>query len=40
MSLYDTTKYNWLQGRRVRMLAELHRTVDPRPEWLELEAEA
>jgi len=35
-SLYDTTKYGWLQGRQVWMLAKLHRTVDPRPEWLEL----
>ena len=37
-SLYDTTKYGWLQGRQVWMLAKLHRTVDPRPEWLELAA--
>lgn len=35
-SVYDTTKYGWLQGRQAWMLAKLYRTVDPRPEWLEL----
>jgi N-acylglucosamine 2-epimerase len=35
-SLYDTTKYGWLQGRQVWMLAKLYRTVEERPEWLEL----
>jgi N-acylglucosamine 2-epimerase len=35
-SLYDRTKYGWLQGRQVWMLAKLHRTVDARPEWLDL----
>lgn len=35
-SVYDTTKYGWLQGRQAWMLAKLYRTVDQRPEWLEL----
>jgi len=35
-SVYDRTKYGWLQGRQVWMLAKLYRTVDPRPEWLDL----
>jgi N-acylglucosamine 2-epimerase len=35
-SIYDRTKYGWLHGRQVWMLAKLYRTVEPRPEWLEL----
>ena len=35
-SVYDRTKYGWLQWRQVWMLAKLYRTVDQRPEWLEL----
>ena len=35
-SLYDRTKYGWLQGRQAWMLAKLYRTVDQRREWLEL----
>jgi N-acylglucosamine 2-epimerase len=35
-TVYDRTKYGWLQGRQVWMLAKLYRTVDQRREWLEL----
>jgi N-acylglucosamine 2-epimerase len=35
-SVYDTTKYGWLQGRQAWMLAKLYRTVDQRADWLEL----
>jgi len=34
--VYDTTKHMWLQGRQVWMLSKLYRTVEARPEWLEL----
>jgi N-acylglucosamine 2-epimerase len=34
--VYDRTKYGWLQGRQVWMLAKLYRTVDARDEWLDL----
>ena len=34
-TLYDTTKYVWLQGRYVWMLCRLYRLVEPRPVWLE-----
>ncbi|NNC87050.1 MAG: N-acylglucosamine 2-epimerase [Akkermansiaceae bacterium] len=33
-SLLDDDKSVWLQGRFAWMLATLHRTVEPRPEWL------
>ena len=33
-TVYDTTKYSWLQGRQVWMLSRLYRTVEPRDEWL------
>lgn len=35
-TVYDRTKYGWLQGRQAWMLAKLYRTVDQRREWLEL----
>ncbi|NJD19079.1 MAG: N-acylglucosamine 2-epimerase, partial [Gemmatimonadetes bacterium] len=35
-SVYDRTKYGWLHGRQVWMLAKLYGTVEARPEWLEL----
>jgi N-acylglucosamine 2-epimerase len=35
-TVYDRTKYGWLQGRQVWMLAKLYRTVEARREWLEL----
>ncbi len=34
-TLYDTTKYVWLQGRFVWMFARIYNSVEPRPEWLE-----
>lgn len=33
---YDRKKYVWLQGRQAWMFAKLYRTVEPRPEWLDL----
>lgn len=35
-AVYDTTKHAWLQGRQAWMFATLYRTVDQRPEWLDL----
>lgn len=34
-TVYDTTKYVWLQGRQVWMLAKLYRTIDAKTEWIE-----
>lgn len=34
-TLYDNTKYVWLQGRFVWTLCRLYNTVEKRPEWLE-----
>src|SRR5687768_5453678 len=34
-SIIDTDKAIWLQGRAAWTFATLHRTVEPRPEWLE-----
>jgi N-acylglucosamine 2-epimerase len=34
-TLYDTTKYVWLQGRFVWTLSRLYRTVEQRSRWLE-----
>lgn len=34
-TLYDDSKYVWLQGRAVWMLSRLYREVEPRPQWLE-----
>ena len=34
-TLYDETKYVWLQGRAVWMFSRLYREVEPRSEWLE-----
>ncbi len=31
-TLYDTTKYVWLQGRFVWMFARIYNSVEPRPE--------
>jgi len=33
-ALFDDTKYVWLQGRWVWMLARLYRTVEQNPDWL------
>ena len=33
-SLIDTDKSVWAQGRMAWLLATLHATVEPRPEWL------
>jgi N-acylglucosamine 2-epimerase len=35
-SVYDTTKHVWLQGRQVWLFSKLYRTVEQRPEWLDL----
>lgn len=35
-TLYDTTKHVWLMGRQAWLFAKLYRTVEPRPEWIEL----
>jgi N-acylglucosamine 2-epimerase len=35
-SVYDRTKHSWLQGRQAWMFATLFRTVEERPEWLDL----
>jgi N-acylglucosamine 2-epimerase len=35
-SVYDTDKHVWLQGRQVWLFSKLYRTVEQRPEWLEL----
>jgi N-acylglucosamine 2-epimerase len=35
-SVYDRTKHSWLQGRQAWMFATLYRTVEERPEWLDL----
>ena len=34
-TVYDTTKYLWLQSRQVWMFSKLYRTVEARPAWLE-----
>lgn len=34
-TLYDPTKYSWLQGRQAWIFSELYRTVDPRDAWLD-----
>jgi N-acylglucosamine 2-epimerase len=33
-NVFDVTKYGWLQGRETWLFSKLHRTVEPRPEWL------
>lgn len=34
--VYDTNKHVWLQGRQAWMFSKLYRTVEQKPEWLEL----
>lgn len=34
--VFDTTKHVWLQGRQVWMFSKLYRTVEARPEWLDM----
>ncbi|MEM1115242.1 MAG: AGE family epimerase/isomerase [Bacteroidota bacterium] len=35
-AVYDETKHVWLMGRQAWMFSRLYRTVEPRPEWLDL----
>ena len=35
-AVYDETKHVWLMGRQAWLFATLYRTVEARPEWLEL----
>lgn len=35
-TVYDTTKYMWLQGREAWMFSKLYREVEKKPEWLEM----
>jgi len=34
--IFDVTKYGWLQGRETWLFSKLYRTVERRPEWLEM----
>ncbi len=34
--VFDTRKHIWLQGRQVWMFSTLYRTVEQRPEWLDI----
>lgn len=35
-SVYDTSKYVWLQGREAWIFSKLYREVEQRPEWLDM----
>jgi len=35
-TIYDTTKYIWLQGRQVWLFSKFYRDIAQKPEWLEI----